>query len=83
MKRSATLLLVLITALSGCVVGVRGRYYDPYYHDYHVWNDAEEAQFRLYLGERHEPYREYGRLSREQQRGYWQWRHVHPDNDRH
>jgi hypothetical protein len=80
MKHSAILVLVLIAGLSGCVVGVRGgRYYDPYYHDYHVWNDAEEAHFRIYLGQRHEPYREYRRLDGEHQRGYWEWRHAHPD----
>jgi hypothetical protein len=81
MKHSV-LVLALIAGLSGCVVGVGGRYYDPYYHDYHAWNDSEEAQFRIYLGERHEPYREYRRLGRDEQRGYWEWRHAHPDDRR-
>jgi hypothetical protein len=83
MKRSIFLVLAALTGLSGCVVGTRGSYYDPYYRDYHTWNDAEEAQFRIYLGERQQPYREYRRLDADQQRDYWQWRHAHPDNERH
>ncbi len=56
------------------------RYYDPYRHDYHEWNEAEQRAYRHWMEEeRHERYRDYNRASRREQREYWQWRHEHPD----
>jgi hypothetical protein len=82
MKRSASIATAVIATLSGCVVGVGARVYDPAYHDYHRWDAAEEAHYRIFVGERHEPYREYRRLDRDEQRNYWQWRHSRSDDDR-
>jgi len=62
---------------SGCAARVR--YYDDYYADHHPWNDGEARAYRVWLGERHYEYREFNRLSRDQQRDYWRWRHEHPD----
>jgi len=62
---------------SGCAARVR--YYDDYYADYHPWNDYEARAYRGWLAERHYEYREFNRLSRDQQRDYWRWRHDHPD----
>jgi hypothetical protein len=61
---------------SGCAAHVR--YYDDYYADYHTWNDGEGRAYRVWLGERHYEYREFNKLSRDQQREYWRWRHEHP-----
>src|SRR5579859_5163915 len=40
------------------------RYYDREHHDYHVWNDHEDRAYRVYLGERHQEYREWHRVNR-------------------
>lgn len=70
----AALVAPLLT--SGCAARVR--YYDDYYADYHPWNDAEIRAYHGWLAERRYEYREFNRLSREQQHEYWRWRHDHP-----
>ncbi|MGD1092643.1 MAG: hypothetical protein ABSB35_11730 [Bryobacteraceae bacterium] len=56
------------------------RYYDRDGHDYHVWNDHEDRAYRIYLGEQHREYRDFGRVKVVQRREYFRWRHEHPDN---
>ncbi len=72
--------IILVAALStvGACTG-RVRVYDEPHHDYHRWDSHEEAQFRIYLGERHMEYRKFDRLNAAEQRDYWAWRHNHPD----
>jgi hypothetical protein len=72
---AAFVLPVMVTA--GCAgrVTYGARVYDPGYRDYHDWNDNEVVFYRQYLNERHQPYREFRRLNRGQQREYWEWRH--------
>ena len=71
----------LVLGSAGCVAGVR--VYDPEYNQYHHWNRGEEVQFRVYLDGRHEPYRKFRSLNRDEQRDYWKWRHERGDEDRH
>jgi hypothetical protein len=66
--------------LTGCATRVR--YYDEYGGDYHTWNDYEIRSYRAYWVERHEQYREFRTLNKDEQRSYWQWRHAHPDAGR-
>jgi hypothetical protein len=68
--------LVGMIVLSGCSAHVR--YYDEYGGDYHAWNGYEVRRYHVYWNERHEPYREYPSLNKEEQRRYWEWRHQHP-----
>jgi hypothetical protein len=56
------------------------RYYDRDGHDYHTWDDHEDRAYRAYLGEQHREYREFGKTKVVQQREYFKWRHVHPDD---
>jgi hypothetical protein len=56
------------------------RYYDRDGHDYHAWNDHEDRAYRIYLGEQHRDYREFGKVKVTQQREYFKWRHEHPDD---
>src|SRR5260221_8592373 len=51
------------------------RVYDPYRHDYHRWNHAEEARYREYLRERRRSYVVYRQQRETQRRAYWRWRH--------
>ena len=53
------------------------RMYDATHRDYHNWNDDEDRHDREYMQEHHRKYREFSRLSKKQQREYWQWRHDH------
>ncbi len=84
-RSSLTLLLGAAFALplmtTGCAthVGVGYRVYDPYYSDYHTWNDGEIVYYNRWLDETHRPHRDFRRLPREQQREYWTWRHNHGD----
>lgn len=48
----------------------RDRYYDEEHRDYHAWDDNEDVQFRLYLGGRNEPYREFRQMDADHQREY-------------
>jgi hypothetical protein len=59
------------------------RYYDRDHRDYHNWDDNEDRAYRQYLAERREQYRAFTRLKRREQSEYWNWRHAHPDSDRH
>ena len=56
------------------------RYYDPVHKDYHAWSDDEDRQYHAYLDEHHMKYRDFSRLSKKQQREYWQWRHDHEEH---
>jgi hypothetical protein len=72
---SAAMLLPLLA--SGCAARVR--YYDEYHSDYHRWDDGEDRAYRVWLRERHYEYRDFNRLSRDEQHDYWSWRHNHSD----
>jgi hypothetical protein len=71
----AAMLAPLLT--NGCAARVR--YYDEYHSDYHRGDDGEARAYRVWLGERHYEYRDFNRLSRDEQREYWRWRHEHSD----
>jgi len=47
--RNAILVAATLVFLSGCAthvgVGVGYRSYDPYYRDYHVWDDHERVYY--------------------------------------
>ena len=79
--------LLLGTALASSLAGLACehhyyRVYDPYYTDYHVWNDEEIVYYRRWCGETHrDPNRDFRRLSRDEQKEYWTWRHNHGDHD--
>jgi len=72
-----------LLAAAGCAGRVR--VYDTEHSDYHRWNAGEDRAYRRYWMETHarDPYREYGKLNENEQRDYWNWRHSHPDQDRH
>jgi hypothetical protein len=57
--------------------------YDKQHKDYHDWNDREDQAWHRYLESRRRAYIDYARANRREQREYWNWRHEHPDSDRH
>ena len=72
---SAAMVAPLLTA--GCAA--RATYYDSWHGDYHHWDAREDHAYRVWLGEQHYEYRDFKKLSSDQQRDYWNWRHAHPD----
>jgi hypothetical protein len=81
--------IVLVAALSFTTIGLdcdhhhrEHRIYDPYYTDYHVWNDDETANYRQWSSETHrDPNRDFRKLPPQEQKEYWTWRHNHGDRE--
>jgi hypothetical protein len=69
---------LLVALMAGCSAHAGYRTYDPYYHDYHVWSDAEGPHYNAWITETHHSNVEYGHLNRGDREKYWQWRHDHP-----
>jgi len=75
--------LALTTAGLGCAQHHYYRVYDPYYTDYHLWNDNEVVYYHQWATEkRRDPDRDFRKLPPEEQREYWTWRHNRGDHDR-
>ncbi len=83
--RLSTLLLAaaLASSFAGIACGNRPyRAYDPYYTDYHVWNNDEVVYYNRWAGETHrDPHRDFRKLPPNEQKDYWTWRHNHSDHD--
>ena len=79
--------LLLAAALTSSIAGIACnhhpyRVYDPYYTDYHEWNDSETVYYRRWTDETHrDPHREFRKLPPGEQKEYWTWRHNHGDHD--
>jgi hypothetical protein len=72
------------SALSTACAHHYHRVYDPYYSDYHVWNDNEVVYYHQWSRENHyDEHRDFRHLPPEQQKRYWTWRHSRGDNDHH
>src|SRR5919108_2190158 len=81
---------LLVAAIASALAGVacsehhvyRGRVYDPYYTDYHEWNNSEVIYYRQWADETHRDRdRDFRKLPPEEQKEYWTWRHNHGDHD--
>jgi hypothetical protein len=59
------------------------RYEDKAHNDFHEWNDREDRAYRQYLNEHHRKYHDFAKANRKEQEGYWNWRHSHPDAEKH
>ncbi len=74
---AVSLIVPLVTA--GCAEH-RYRVYDPYYHDYHRWDDHEVVYYNQWATETHrDPHRDFKKLDDNEKKEYWTWRHSHPD----
>ena len=75
---SASLAMSAISV--GCAARVGYRVRDPYYNDYHVWDNNENGYYNQWSTETHrDPHRDFRRLKPQEQREYWTWRHAHGD----
>ena len=86
MKKVSPLLLAAALALAtaglNCERHHYYRVYDPYYTDYHTWNDTESGYYHQWATEnRRDPGRDFRKLLPDEQKEYWTWRHNHGDRD--
>jgi hypothetical protein len=77
----AAFLIPVAWSVSGCEARVR--YYDTDHRDWHRWDDHEDVAYRGYLSEKHMDYREFNSLNDNEKKDYWNWRHAHPDANKH
>jgi hypothetical protein len=82
--KSRLLSACVLAAALACSVGAACghphyyRVYDPYYGDYHVWNDNEVVFYHQWAHEHHyDENRDFRKLPPDQQKDYWTWRHSH------
>ena len=77
--------LFLAGALTASVIGTTPcahhyRVYDPYYSDYHVWNNDEVVYYHQWARENHrDEHRDFRSIPPGEQKEYWTWRHSHGD----
>ncbi len=69
----------LISPLIATGCAHRG-YYDPYYHDYHRWDDHETVYYNQWATETHHEHKDFRKLNKDEQKQYWDWRHNHDDH---
>jgi hypothetical protein len=76
--------LLLATALASSLLGGLAcashpyRVYDPYYTDYHVWNNDEVVYYNQWSTETHrDAHRDFRHIPKDEQKEYWTWRHNH------
>ena len=79
---------LLMGALASSFVGLACsehhyyRVYDPYYTDYHVWNNDEAVYYRRWADQTHrDSNRDFRKLGPQEQKDYWTWRHNRGDHD--
>jgi hypothetical protein len=83
--RSVCLAVVLASAVLGTACFHRSyKAYDPYYNDYHKWNDRESDYYHRWARETNrDPSRDFKALPQDEQEEYWKWRHTHEDEGHH
>jgi hypothetical protein len=79
------LCLAAAMALAALGLGCGGhhyyRVYDPYYTDYHVWNNDEVVYYNQWSTETHrDSHRDFRKIPPGEQKEYWTWRHNHGDH---
>ena len=60
--------------IAGCSGGGY-RTYDPYYNDYHVWNNDEVVYYNRWEHNTHRDHVDFRKRKPDDQKEYWTWRH--------
>ena len=79
-RGSKWLLTILMAGVLAAPVMIAGcaehtRVYDPYYHDYHVWDSNEVVYYQRWEAETHKEHRDFDKRNADEQKEYWDWRH--------
>jgi protein-tyrosine phosphatase len=61
--------------IAGCSANVGYRSYDPYYNDYHVWNNDEVVYYNRWEHDTHRDHKDFRKRDNDEQKQYWTWRH--------
>jgi hypothetical protein len=77
MFRSLSLAPVVLAVALAAGCAARVGVYDPYYHDYHHWSDAETPYYNQWIVETHHNHVDYNHLNKHDKQDYWRWRHDH------
>jgi hypothetical protein len=77
--------LISQVAIAGCAARASYRVYDPYYNDYHRWDDHEAGIYLQWEGETRREHRDFDKREKDEQNEYWTWRHGRSDkvHDKH
>lgn len=69
--------LVSPAAITGCAARVETGYrvYDPYYSDYHVFDNNEIVYYQRWETETHRDHRDFRKRKADEQKEYFTWRH--------
>jgi hypothetical protein len=70
-----TVVLAAPIVVAGCSGGVGYRTYDPYYNDYHVWNNDEVVYYNRWEHDTHRDHVDFRKRKADDQKEYWNWRH--------
>lgn len=64
-------------AITGCAARVDTGYrvYDPYYSDYHVFDNNEIAYYSRWETDTHRNHVDFRKRKPDEQKEYWTWRH--------
>jgi hypothetical protein len=62
-------------ALSGCAAHAGYRTYDPYYNDYHSWDNVEVGYYSRWETETHRDHKDFRKRSDSEKKDYYSWRH--------
>jgi hypothetical protein len=60
--------------IGGCSSGPY-RTYDPYYNDYHVWNNDEVVYYNRWEHDTHRSHVDFRKRKPDEQKEYFTWRH--------
>jgi hypothetical protein len=74
--------LISQIAITGCAARASYRVYDPYYNDYHRWDDHEAGFYVQWEAETRREHRDFDKREKDEQKDYWAWRHRRSDKDR-
>ena len=74
----AAALMLPAVVMTGCAARVDTGYrvYDPYYGDYHVFDDREVAYYNRWEHDTHRDHKDFRKRPADERKQYWDWRHT-------
>ncbi len=76
----AAALLSPVVAITGCAANAGYRVYDPYYNDYHVWDNNEVTYYGTWETQTHRDHKDFSKRSDDEKKEYFTWRHSQNNN---
>lgn len=74
---SMAAILAVPAVITGCAARVETGYrvHDPYYNDYHVWDNNEVVYYQQWETNTHRSHKDFRKRKADEQKEYWTWRH--------